>query len=399
MKRGVWLLVLVLMLLPSVVFARPSSDPFVTDLIAGGGSAASAMDVGDMLVWNDGDNLYVKYLITDPAWSLVELHLAVANDLGLIPQNSGGNVVPGKFKYKWRGSAAQQYVFAVPLNGWTMDTLLYLAAHAIVRTQLFDAYGNPVLDACGNPVYRCETAWGEGPRFNERKNWAMYFNYTVEDYRTIYWPGPGGNNTTTVAFEDLPRLLPLQDFDYNDWVGDVQVTALMFGNETEGFNYLRQIDFHFVRQGKLSGMTHRWQIGANAFPGDGLYVRRLNGAIVGAGIYNAATGLDLPLLDTGNTAQVTATVTILFAPMCAFALPEWDHNSFHGEGLFFDPYLHVNLTGQDIHTGDSRLLAIPTTWDYPDNGVHIWSVYPDVGPAVWTGLSWDPPVFQPYWWE
>ena len=58
---------------PTVAFAHSTtSDKTIVDLIAG-----RHIDVGSVKVWNDNENLYVKYM-TDTNWCLDETHLQVA---------------------------------------------------------------------------------------------------------------------------------------------------------------------------------------------------------------------------------------------------------------------------------------------------------------------------------
>ncbi|HDS63238.1 MAG TPA: hypothetical protein ENN52_03745 [Methanofollis liminatans] len=128
--------------------AHTEDDPYRTDLIAG-----QHTDAGDVLVWNDDDYLYVKFLAKD-GWCLAETHLAVAGVLADIPQtgngkpqaNNGkskvgngkqqtvnGNPIPGQFAY---GDSYDPCVgsdtFLIPLDEVGRGTL-YVAAHAVVQ--------------------------------------------------------------------------------------------------------------------------------------------------------------------------------------------------------------------------------------------------------------------------
>ncbi|MHA2005638.1 MAG: hypothetical protein ACW960_16370 [Candidatus Thorarchaeota archaeon] len=98
-KRVIPLLALFLMLalMPANVAAHTVDDPLVIELIAGGGNIASAVDVGEVRVWNDGDNLYVEF-ITEDGWCLLETHLSVAESLDGIPQTKKNNPIPGHFE-------------------------------------------------------------------------------------------------------------------------------------------------------------------------------------------------------------------------------------------------------------------------------------------------------------
>ena len=54
------ILTFILALAQSTVLAHTEDAPFMTDLIVGGGNKKSAMDVGDVLVWNDAGTLNIK---------------------------------------------------------------------------------------------------------------------------------------------------------------------------------------------------------------------------------------------------------------------------------------------------------------------------------------------------
>ncbi len=115
---------LITMAVSPTAFAHTEADPFVTDLIA-----AQHYDVGDVLVWNDGDFLYVKY-VTTGGWVLGETHLAVATSLGGIPHTSKGNPVPGLFEFSAdHAPGTTEYTYQIDLD-WADGTDLFIAAHA-----------------------------------------------------------------------------------------------------------------------------------------------------------------------------------------------------------------------------------------------------------------------------
>lgn len=88
-------------------------------------------DVGDVLVWDDGSNLYVKYLVTEPDTCLTETHLHVATSLGDIPQTKKNNPIPGQFDYNEEHDCVTEYTYQIPLDSLCGD--LYIAAHAVVQ--------------------------------------------------------------------------------------------------------------------------------------------------------------------------------------------------------------------------------------------------------------------------
>jgi hypothetical protein len=78
-------LVFLLALIPVAASSHSEDTPLAVDLLAG-----QTEDIGDVLVWNDVDYLYVKYVTTDD-WCLTETHLAVAGDLEEIPTTKKDN--------------------------------------------------------------------------------------------------------------------------------------------------------------------------------------------------------------------------------------------------------------------------------------------------------------------
>lgn len=135
------------MVAPALAYTE--DDPYRTDLIAG-----QHTDAGDVLVWNDEENLYVKYLARD-GWCLAETHLAVAGVLADILQtgndkpqaNNGkskagngkqqtvnGNPIPGQFAYRERyDPCVGSDTFEIPLGDWSKGDELFIAAHAVVQ--------------------------------------------------------------------------------------------------------------------------------------------------------------------------------------------------------------------------------------------------------------------------
>jgi hypothetical protein len=125
-------------------FAATEDTPLVTELIAGAGQGwpGTGIDVGQLEVWNDGDNLHVTYVLDAEGWYFGDddLHLWV----GTTPPDPP--VAPGQFPFKETPDAADsEYEFVLPLvdeypahgnddpvpYDWT-DANLYIAAHGVV---------------------------------------------------------------------------------------------------------------------------------------------------------------------------------------------------------------------------------------------------------------------------
>jgi LruC domain-containing protein len=162
----------------------------------------------------------------------------------------------------------------------------------------------------------------------------------------------------------------------------------------------------------------------DTFDEDGTYELVINGTGGSdSGIFNSGNDMDFIVIpDTreslggethnhtntkegeGPTAEtVTATLTITFNTPFYYDFSQYDPysaDSMHGEGLFFDPYLEVD-TGDnnqfdsadyEIHKEDPRILTVPDSWEWPEEGISIWNVYES---SVSEG---NPPVFSPAWW-
>lgn len=122
--------------------------------------------VGVVHVWDDGDNLYVKYEMF-VGWQMTETHLAVADSFEGIPQKNG-NPIPGKFDNKTEyPTPVTEDTYTIPLPSIIGPYTLYIATHAVV--QLVD----------GGDIIQEETAWGDCHDF-PGKNWAKWFPYEVE---------------------------------------------------------------------------------------------------------------------------------------------------------------------------------------------------------------------------
>jgi hypothetical protein len=238
-----------------------------------------------------------------------------------------------------------------------------------------------------SPLFEYETAWGAGFDF-PGKNWATYLMYVVQGEMPEIWPEGG---TLSVAYEDLP-INQGNDWDYNDFVVDIDTTATFWGTSTD--RDLIQMDFTVRPEAKLAGYTHVMHLDADTFACDGTYELYRDGTLVESGPYNDGTGIDVVLVPNTGSYPNDVLLSIAFVGDCPFSFPVWDQNLYHGENLFYDPYLHVNNTGEDIHTGDVRMLTVPVDWQWPTpDGNRICNVYPKVSNCIP-----GPPTFVPSWW-
>jgi hypothetical protein len=95
----------------------------------------------------------------------------------------------------------------------------------------------------------------------------------------------------------------------------------------------------------------------------------------------------------------TAELVIRFDDWCPFDIDALEPTKPNGSGLFFEPYITVNQTGETITVGDSRLLTVPDTWLWSIEDTPVWNVYdevdndggvPDFTTETWFDGGYDP---------
>ena len=174
------------------------------DLIAGGGNEKSQIDAGDVLVQRIGNTLYVKFLVTEPDWYLLETHVAVGDAVADIPQTKNGNPIPGQFEFSDPHPPMTEYTYAIDVSGYPATTKLYIAAHAGLGY---------MPDGPDGSIEKRSTGWGYMTGEFAGKNWATYFTYkpTTEplEYHGIWFASDydGLKNT----FD--PDVTPILDID------------------------------------------------------------------------------------------------------------------------------------------------------------------------------------------
>ncbi len=125
------------------------------------------IEVGNVEVWNDDYNLFVKFNITADDWFLSATAVHVALFPQNIPQTKTGNPIPGKFAYKVTHSPyVTSYTYTIPLPA-TFGQQVAIATHAnLVRV-------------VNGTVVQTETGWA-GPNQFPGANWATWFWYTIQ---------------------------------------------------------------------------------------------------------------------------------------------------------------------------------------------------------------------------
>jgi len=179
-----------------------------------------------------------------------------------------------------------------------------------------------------------------------------------------------------VALEDLefiPNLkgsISCNDWDYNDWVGDIKIVYHLLGPDK-----LTGIDFTITHVEHLAGYHHKFHL---IIPGGGV-----------GGTYNLDTSIgntlvpgdnDIEVIPDTFTASGDYVLNIYYSGAVDFDYDSYEFNpvNIHGEGLFFEPVLEVSKTSEIIGKTDIRMLTVPLLWKYPDGQVRIWTVYDEV---------------------
>ena len=155
-KRCSILLIAAFVLTPFICLAHTADDPDKSDLIAG-----QNITVGEVRIWNNDQNLYVKYQTNDP-WYMTETHLYVGTTLPPTP------VAPGSFPHSYEnlnGFSEQTYTVSLSALGVQPEEWIYILAHAAVK----------------NDTGKEETAWKEGTQIaGPGAGWAMYNTYQIQ---------------------------------------------------------------------------------------------------------------------------------------------------------------------------------------------------------------------------
>lgn len=133
--------------------------------------AGQTIDVGNLIVYNDAQNLYVTYEINNTNYYIDQAHLWVGVDPTLVPKTQNGTPIPGQFPYKVENlpTTTTVYTFTIPLTDVIVDLStfcdkqLYIYAHAALKG----------LNGAGD-----ETAWSYGTPFGGPR-WGWFSTYTV----------------------------------------------------------------------------------------------------------------------------------------------------------------------------------------------------------------------------
>ncbi|NIV28765.1 MAG: hypothetical protein GWN58_04395, partial [Anaerolineae bacterium] len=147
--------------------------------------------------------------------------------------------------------------------------------------------------------------------------------------------------------------------------------ATYFGTSTN--KDLLRMEFTVIPRAKLAGFTHVMHLEEKTFQCDGTYELYHDGSLTESGTYDDAVGIDVIVVPNTSAQPDIAELVMYFDAPCEFDFSAYDpYSSYHGEGLFFDPWLLVTDTDDVIHQGNVRMLSIPSGWQFPAEGQAVW---------------------------
>ena len=204
-----------------------------------------------------------------------------------------------------------------------------------------------------------------------------------------------------LGFEDL-SVGGGNDWDYNDLVVDVGIRVTLSDDPYEpDLEAVHLTMSRLVGGPEYSIKVHEFHVAPDLFTCDGRYLLRTypeNGPYFDkVGDYH--NGDDFLILTEAGPLPKRVELSIFFdvpPEGCPFdnGISDDPLNTYHGEALFFRPWMKATRNGSVVivKPGDPRLLAVPDTWQWPDEMQSIWLKYPKVIPG-------NPPIFSPFWWQ
>jgi LruC domain-containing protein len=240
----------------------------------------------------------------------------------------------------------------------------------------------------------------------------------------VYFPMVGGKPAfvvkpwhVAVGFEDLPLATGANDWDYNDWITDIDGFADF---DVTANNGLSEIVFNFNPKARGAVFDHTFHIAiqGGTFGSNGTAVLTTydqNHQVLSSQSSTFVASADNDFVIFPNTSDVFpeltntyetlpnvpakryASLDITFNTPAPFDLASYDFSAPHGGGLFFDPYLYVHYTGEAIHRKDIRMLTVPNAiYKWPEESIRIDQAYPNV-----TFIAGNPPniTFPSMWWQ
>lgn len=219
-KIGAVLLTVALVVGLSIPMAIPVAANMVTPEPPPGAEcmtlyAGQDINVGCVYVWNDADNLYVKYETTG-GWVMTETHLHVATSVEDIPQTKTGNPVPGKFALGDTFDPPQDWAYYT----YKMDsgTAFTIAAHAVVKKLVSVETFNECLvsgEGTDNVLYLDEDPGNPGYPLGYTDPYQTYPGTTILSF--MAWTHSAWAPYGVAGAQWISSSYLTENTDYNTW--------------------------------------------------------------------------------------------------------------------------------------------------------------------------------------
>lgn len=149
------------------------------------GYNAHTINIGNVVVANDDDYVYVTYQITNSQWKLSQVHMYIGLEEN-IPENRYDEVLPNQFpnKVTFKRTLVSSYTFVFPTAD--IDDCFIVAARATVVKQ----------NRCSSDP---EYAWAQGIPFAARCRFAGYYSELCKTNTPPPPPPPPGFAAGTVV--------------------------------------------------------------------------------------------------------------------------------------------------------------------------------------------------------
>jgi len=269
--------------------------------------AGQDMLVGEVIVTNDEENIFVKYQLNEDAinqgWCITETHAHVGKELGDFPlAGRWGNPVPGQFDYKKdHEPCVTEYTYEIPwCDEYGCDQEILIAAHAVIEKEVCETLAeapypgykivdydqglrkdqSPVREGRSDPEAVLTYDLGQdesnffslGFKFDEYNNPLDEGGWIIVEFDC---PIKNGEGNDIMIVEDTWGTYPLEKAkvyvsqDGDEWIylGDADNTERTVNNiHTESYFDLDDVELEWVKFVKVVDIT---PIGTMPNDGDG----------------------------------------------------------------------------------------------------------------------------------
>jgi hypothetical protein len=170
--------------------------------------AGQDIDAGQVIVYNDAENLYITVVTTEGFQNIAEnIKLWLDTDYGNLPTNPQGIPNPGQFPDKYKVTVPDgtlTYTYEIPLsdvNGYDVTTCGEQGIYIVIHVD--------VLAPDGSGGTSAETAWGGDIPMGEENRWWFKLIYNPQCCEDDPGPDPEYFLETAFAYGNYVFVTPL----------------------------------------------------------------------------------------------------------------------------------------------------------------------------------------------